>query len=536
MDSNQPKSALVAPTSSDIGPTDAHWLFEDALYRERYADLTEKSLKATGVGSLYEHYLWIGDLEGRSGSLFFDPAFYQAELSRDDARQSAAEGTCAHFLRHAAVGKRTARTSLYFDPTTYLASYPAAAAAITAGKWVCALHHYLANDTPTEFDPLPYFSERFYLARYPDIAAAIRAGAYRNGYEHFLRHGVSELREANEQIDLAWYVGTHNSIAEDVARGRARDAFAHYLGFSLPARLPVRPPSVPLRAQAMLPVFARRKLDFTCSGPAALSVAMVTRDNFATAMLSLGALRTTYRGAIELLLVDAGSRDETQFIERFVIGAKLLRLASDPGRLQARNAVLTWASAPAILLLDDHVEPAAGAVEAALERLDGDPTVGAVGGRMIDAFEADGGVLHRDPSADAASPLAPEANFVRDVNSCSERFLLLRTTLFNDLNGFDETAAEGSDTIDLCRRIAEAGYRIMYDPTIVAFGYDYNSPSPCGRGQEEGAAGRTHHPTSPTDLPEGRRGEGVLPTYPHRTLPKRNTRGSCSSTTPCRCG
>ncbi len=153
-----------------------HWLFEDALYRERYPELTDAALKAVGVGSLYEHYLWIGDLEGRSGGLFFDPACYQAELSQDDAKQAAAEGTCAHFLRHAAAGKSTTRTSVYFDPVAYLASYPEVAAAIAAGKWVCGLHHYLANDTPTKFDPLPYFSERFYLARYPDIAAAIRAG------------------------------------------------------------------------------------------------------------------------------------------------------------------------------------------------------------------------------------------------------------------------------------------------------------------------------------------------------------------------
>ncbi len=82
-------------------------------------------------------------------------------------------------------------------------------------------------------------------------------------------------------------------------------------------------------------------------------------------------------------------------------------------------------------------------------------------------------MLPNDASAErcleGASRLAPEANFVRDVDYCSDRFLLLRTTLFNDLNGFDEAAAEACETIDLCRRIAEAGYRIVYDPAMVAF-------------------------------------------------------------------
>jgi glycosyltransferase involved in cell wall biosynthesis len=460
-----------------------HWLFEDALYRERYPELTEAVLNAAGVGSLYDHYLWIGDPDGRSGSLFFDPACYLAELSPDDERQAAAEGACAHFLRSIAGGKRVIRASVYFDPATYIACYPSVSEAIAAGRWGCALHHYLANDAPTAFDPLPQFSERFYLARYPDIAKAVTAGVYRNGYEHFLHHGVFELREPCEQIDLVRYVETHETVVEDIACGRVRDAFAHYLTFgphptTAGAPLPVETGAaayVRLRAQAMLPAFARRKLDFTCSGPAAVSVAMVTRDNFAGAMLSLGALRASCRGSVELLLVDAGSCDETRFIERFVIGAKLLRLASDPGRLEASSAVLTWASAPTILLLDDHVEPGPGAVEAALDRLGSDPTIGAVGGRVIDdegrLSDAAGGEQRQHQ----ASALVPEVNFVRDVDVCSDLFLLLRTTLFNELGGFEE--AESNEAADLCRRIVQAGFRVVYDPTIVAFDHAPERPA-----------------------------------------------------------
>jgi len=500
VDSVPPNRAPAASVVGEVGrAAETHWLFQATLYEERYPELTEVALTAAGVRSPYEHYLWIGDREGRSGSLFFDPACYQAELSADDLEQAVAEGTCAHFLRSAASGKRMTRTSVYFDPATYLACYPAVAAAIAAGKWLCAVHHYLANDTPTAFDPLPHFSEQFYLARYPDIADAIRAGAYRNGYEHFLHHGVFELREPCEQIDLGRYVEIHESVAEDIACGRVRDAFAHYLTSGRHAGSAARVPRSAetgaaayfrMRAQAMLPGFARRKLDFAFTGPAALSVAMVTRDNFAAVMLSLGVLRASYRGPVELLLVDAGSRDETRFIERFVTGARLLRLASDPGRLKASNAVLAWASAPAILLLDDYVEPAPGAVEAALDRLGSDPTIGAVGGRVIDdggQLRDAAGVLRPAGAAEQclhdASALTPEANFVRDVDFCSELFLLLRTTLFNELGGFDDVVTEGSEAADLCRRIAEAGFRVVYDPAIVVFDHaperraDARSPS-----------------------------------------------------------
>ena len=471
MDSIQQRALAPPPRIDEIAAA-THWLFKATLYEERYPDLTEAALTAAGVRSAYQHFLWIGDREGRSGSLFFDPACYQAGLSPDDREQAIAEGTCAHFLRSTAGGKRVIRPSVYFDPASYLARYPAVSQAIAAGTWDCALHHYLANGTPTAFDPLPQFSERFYLARYPDIAKAITAGVYRTGYEHFLHHGVFELREPCEQIDLGRYAETHESVAEDIAGGRVRDAFAHYLTFGRHADMAMRIPEagaaayVRLRAQAMLPAFARHKLDFACPGPAAVSVAMVTQDNFAAAIASLGALRASYPGAIELLLVDAGSRDETRFVERFVTGAKLLRLASYPGRLKASNAVLTWASAPAILLLDEHVEPAPAAVAAALDRFDSDPTIGAVCGRVID----DAGRLRGAAGAAeqrGASALTPEANFVRDVDVCSDLFLLLRTTLFNELGGFDET--DGNEVAGLCRRIAEGGFRMVYDPAVVAF-------------------------------------------------------------------
>jgi O-antigen biosynthesis protein len=479
VDTVHPDRVPAASVSGNVGTAaEPNWLFDATLYRARYPDLTEAALTAAGVCSLYEHYLWIGDREGRSGSLFFEPAWYQAELSTDDAKQALAEGTCAYFLSHVAAGTGAVRTSVYFDPAAYLASYPAVAAAIDAGRWHCALHHYLVNDTPTEFDPMPCFSEQFYLTRYPDIATAIRAGAYRNGYDHYLQHGVFELRAPCEQIDLSRYVETHESVAEDIACGRVRDAFAHYLtfgrraGLAAPGRRSVESGAAAyfrLRAQAMLPGLARRKLDFTCTGPAALSVAMVARDNFGVAMLSLGALRASCRCPIELLLVDAGSRDETQFIERFVTGAKLLRLASDPGRLKASNAVLAWASAPAILLLDDHVEPGPGAVEAALDRLGSDPMIGAVGGRVIDDDGRQCPAGTAEEGLDGASPLIPEANFVRDVDCCSELFLLLRTALVNELGGFSEAGRAACEIVDLCRRIAAAGFRVVYDPAIVAF-------------------------------------------------------------------
>lgn len=67
-----------------------------------------------------------------------------------------------------------------------------------------------------------------------------------------------------------------------------------------------------------------------------------------------------------------------------------------------------------------------------------------------------------------ASPLAPEANFVRNVDFCSTVFLLMHGALLRQLEGFDVALASGDYAeADLCMRVAEAGYHVVYDPAVV---------------------------------------------------------------------
>jgi glycosyltransferase involved in cell wall biosynthesis len=79
------------------------------------------------------------------------------------------------------------------------------------------------------------------------------------------------------------------------------------------------------------------------------------------------------------------------------------------------------------------------------------------------------------------SPLSPEANFVRDVDFCSAVFLLVRKSLLHDLGGFDDAFAPAYyEDADLCLRIREAGYRIVYDPAVVVFHLEYGTSHSAG--------------------------------------------------------
>ena len=198
-------------------------------------------------------------------------------------------------------------------------------------------------------------------------------------------------------------------------------------------------------------------LDFSCAGTPAVSVILLLRDRFPLTLMALGSLRASLAGDIELILIDAGSTDDTQRIGRFVRGARVLRFATELDFVRGANAALNCASADAVLFMDSAVELAPGALAAALKRLRSDPRIGAVGGKLLRAhgrLEAAGGIVWRDGTTLGylrdASPLAAEANFVRDVDFCSAAFLLLRADLLRRIGGFDESFARSAAPMSIC--------------------------------------------------------------------------------------
>ena len=145
--------------------------------------------------------------------------------------------------------------------------------------------------------------------------------------------------------------------------------------------------------------------------------------------------------------------------------------------MRGGNAALACIRAEAALFLHKDVELVPGAVAAALRCLGSDPRIGAVGGKVIRAhglLHEAGGIVWRDGTIQAyqrdAFPLLPEANFRRDVAYCSRVFLLVRADLLRQLEGFDDAYAPGGyEDVDLCVRIQQAGFRVVYDPSVALY-------------------------------------------------------------------
>jgi GT2 family glycosyltransferase len=478
----------------------AHWLFNEGLYRQRHPDLRDEVLAQAETVNGYDHYLKHGAREGRIAHLLFEPQVYRAQLAAEERAEADLIGSYQHYLARIVQRWPEIRTSHCFDPLWYLGRYPA----VAEDDWRCALHHYLNNATPTAFDPLPEFSEEYYLKRNQDVAAAVEAKHRRNGYDHFLHHGATELRSPCAAIDLRYYIGANPSVQPEIDAGRARDAFVHYLAIGREQGLETRTTpkdqvterqAVALyrrRAEVLLLNAARSTIDFRCGEAPAISVIAVLQDAFPVTLMMLRALRAVFGGDIELILIEVGSTDDVQRIERFAPGARVLRFGREVQIVRAVNAALNLVSADAVLFIDGAVELAPGALDAALKRVSSDARIGAVGGKILRAhgrLEAAGGIVWRDGATTAylsdASPLAPEANFVRDVDFLAG-LLFLRGSALREVEGIDEGfLLHRTAAVDLCLRIAEAGFRVVYDPAIAATRLSVQTVDPPGEAEQE---------------------------------------------------
>ncbi len=312
-------------------------------------------------------------------------------------------------------------------------------------------------------------------------------------------------------ITLRHYVSAHASVSADLDAGRARDAFAHVLAFGQTDDL--EPTAIAdsqqeervakalfrRKARNLLPLFARHPLDFTFTGSPDVSVIVVLHNNFDLTMQALNSLRHSFPGAIELILIDSGSGDQTRFIGRTVHGAQLVRFDSNIGFVRAANAGVACSTAPVVLFLNNDLELGPDAVVLAVKRLLSDPRIGAVGGKIMRThgrLHEAGGIIWRDGATLGymrdASPSAPEANFVRDVDFCSGAFLLVRADLLKQLNGFlDEYAPAWYEDADLCARISRAGFRVVYDPSVVVHHYGYANAAAVGAAQAQSDRSRS---------------------------------------------
>lgn len=470
-----------------------HWLYSEQYYLDNNQDLTTNFLAEHGLVNGYDHYLFLGDEQLRNGHYLFDAHFAQMALAKAGYTHTH-WGPYSLYLYIPPENTSLISLSMGFDIEWYSKTYPEVVQLIKEkAGYHSFLHHYLSNETPTSFNPLPDFSEEYYVTRYPDIAHSISIRHFRNGYEHFMRFGANELRSPSEEIDLKAYYESSVEVRKNIEAHKFVNLFMCWVwekakGTSSHENrtLPPEEQTKELfrhQARQLLPGARRQKIDFSYEGKPDLSVIIVGYNQFDYTLQCLASLRDNYKGNIDLIFVDSGSGDETIYIKDYVQGITLLRTNTNTGFLVGCNIALQYVQSDALLYLNNDVILHHGAVSNALKRLSSDPQIAAVGSKVIRTngmLQEAGSIVWRDGTTSGymrdQDPIIPEANFVRDVDFCSGVFLMTKAHIIHDMGGFNPIFRPAYfEETDLCIRLLEKGYRIVYDPTVVITHLEYGS-------------------------------------------------------------
>ncbi|MGH2724174.1 MAG: glycosyltransferase [Actinomycetota bacterium] len=204
-----------------------------------------------------------------------------------------------------------------------------------------------------------------------------------------------------------------------------------------------------------------------------VSVLIVTYGGWDLARQALEAVRDHTRRPSEVIVVDNASPDGTgERLRTEVRGATVVLNGRNVGFGPAVNQAAALARGRYLALLNSDALVRPGWLEPLVERLQGDPTVGAVVSRLLNAdgtVQEAGSLLWSDGSTLAFGAGAaggdPAYRFARTVDYGSAACLLIRRSVFLDVGGFDPAYVPAyCEDVDLCLALRELGLRTVYEP------------------------------------------------------------------------
>lgn len=473
-----------------------HWLFNEHYFLDANPDVR----KVKDVGNIISGYQYFirrirSDKNPGRPSPFFNKEYYIDQLRREVISDA--------FFDFIAQGNAQGIScSPFFDPDWYGSKYPEIKAAVgELSPFESCFQHYMEYGLQEGRIPFPDFDTDFYIKENPDCFE--EKIDIRQAIQHFIFHGVREGRRPNRFFDTKYYLENNPEVARDLENQDFLGPFEHFLMIGIKRNFKASAPLISLavnedaakalyekrcRIQGSL-AKAGRSIYIPESDKPVISaiIPVVNHFDFTVNLLRQLELFAKANPAnfLEVIVVDNGSLDDTLGLAEYVSGIKLLRFEKAMGYPGACNAGARIARGQILLFLNNDIEVLPGSLERVVEIFDSVPNVAATGGKIIKfngVLQEAGGIVWNDGSTwgygRGENPLAPRFQFQRDVDYCSGCFLAVDASLFNQLEGFDEQFSPGYyEETDLCARIWQSGRRVIYDPGIGLYHYEYASYS-----------------------------------------------------------
>lgn len=221
-----------------------------------------------------------------------------------------------------------------------------------------------------------------------------------------------------------------------------------------------------------------------------VSVIIPTRENVALLKNCIDSIeRLTIHSNYELLIVDNDSSDPETLAYLSSTPHKVLRFREEFNYSRINNFAARRTEGEYLLFLNDDTEVISGGwMEAMLEQAQG-PDIGAVGAKLL---YPDGLIQHAGVVLGAGNFWTPgvaahscqyypsnytghvetTTNTTRNYGAVTAACMMLRRSVFEEVRGFEEILSVAFNDVDLCLRLRESGYRIVYTPHAELYHYE----------------------------------------------------------------
>jgi N-acetylglucosaminyl-diphospho-decaprenol L-rhamnosyltransferase len=185
----------------------------------------------------------------------------------------------------------------------------------------------------------------------------------------------------------------------------------------------------------------------------------------------------------EVLVLDNASEDgSAEAVRDGYPAARLIALDRRTGKAENDSRLLREARGEFCLLLNEDTELREGATRALLDALDGDPRAAAAGAQLLTSSGELTACAWRLPNAGWALAGAlflhdsyavqSRGDSVRRVGWVQSSAMLVRREAAEQIGWFDPAFFVYSDETDFCRRLRDAGWRILFVPQAHAVHHD----------------------------------------------------------------
>ncbi|HWG08545.1 MAG TPA: glycosyltransferase [Solirubrobacteraceae bacterium] len=189
----------------------------------------------------------------------------------------------------------------------------------------------------------------------------------------------------------------------------------------------------------------------------------------------LETIRDHTKPAYEVILVDDTADPDTKGLLTLVSGAEIIRNEQNDGYLRSVKRGAEAARGDWLVLCNNDIEATSGWLENLLETAEAYDDVGIVAPKFIapDGMLSEaGGILWSDGTGvnygRGEDSSQPRYEYTREVDYGSAAALLVRTSLWQEIGGYDERFVPMYyEDADLCFEARRRGWRVMYEPSAV---------------------------------------------------------------------